>query len=126
MGCGARTPEELDALFEDAFLTRDASGVASLFENGAVLVAGADAHGPDRITQAVAAMWERDYVYVADPRRVVQTQDTALVLARRAISVVRRGRDGAWRYVIVLLTFSDADAAAPPPPIPPGESTPGR
>jgi hypothetical protein len=35
---------------------------------------------------------------------VVQARDTALVLADRAINVVRRGSDGAWRYAIALLS----------------------
>lgn len=102
---GARTPEELETLFEDAFVIRDREALALLFEEEAVLVAGAgarEARGPD-IVRIAAAMWDRDITYVADPRRVLQARDTALVLARRGVNVVRRAGDGSWRYAISLL-----------------------
>jgi len=35
---GARTPEELDALLEDAFVVRDRRALAALFEGDALLV----------------------------------------------------------------------------------------
>ena len=41
---GARTPEELEALFEDAFVTRDAEALCAMFAEGAVLAVG---EGPD-------------------------------------------------------------------------------
>ena len=106
---GAHTPEELETLFEDAFLTRDRAALAQLFEEGAVLVAGdgpQQARGGEEIAQLAKAMWERDRTYVADPRRVLQARDTALVVAERSINVVRRGSDGAWRYAISLLSFA--------------------
>jgi hypothetical protein len=37
MGAGAQTPEELDALLEDACVTRDAAAATLLFGAGAVL-----------------------------------------------------------------------------------------
>jgi hypothetical protein len=40
---GARTPEEVDALLEDAFVLRDPEALASRFEARALLVAGAGA-----------------------------------------------------------------------------------
>ena len=105
---GARTPEELETLFEDAFVTRDREALAQLFEDGAVLV-GSDgpqeAHGGEEIARFATAMWDHDRTYVADPRRVVQARDTALVVAVRGINVVRRGSDGAWRYAISLLSL---------------------
>ncbi len=52
-------------------------------------------------------MWERDRTYLADPRRVLQARDTALVVAARAINVLRRGDDGTWRYAITLLDIDD-------------------
>ncbi len=105
---GAHTPEELETLFEDAFVTRDRDALAALFEDGAVLVSDdrvPEARGTREITHLATAMWERDRMYLADPRRVFQVRDTGLVVARRGISVVRRGRDGAWRYAIFLLSF---------------------
>ncbi|CAN5579184.1 hypothetical protein BH20ACT17_BH20ACT17_07210 [soil metagenome] len=93
---GARSPEELETLFED----------------GAVLVRGAtptEARGAQEIARVATAMWERDVTYVADPRRVLQARDTALVVAQHGINVVRRGDNGTWRYAISLLDFDDND-----------------
>lgn len=105
---GARTPEELETLFEDAFVTRDREALAQLFEDGAVLIAGdqpQEARGGDEIARFATAMWERERMYVADPRRILQARDTALVVADRGINVARRGSDGAWRYAIALLSL---------------------
>jgi hypothetical protein len=97
---GARTPEELETLFEDAFVIRDRGALLQLFEDGGVLAAGDGrraACGDREIARIAAAMWDRDRVYVADPRRVLQARDTALVVAERAINVARRATDGSWR-----------------------------
>ena len=107
---GARTPEELETLFEDAFVIGDRAALAHLFEDAAVLVAGdglQEARGGEEIARCVTAMWDRDRTYVADPRRVLQACDTALVVAERSINVVRRGTDGTWRYAISLLSLLD-------------------
>jgi hypothetical protein len=104
----ARTPEELAALFEDAFGLRDPGALASLFEARALLVGGGltgEVRGSEEIALSASALWSRDFVYVADPRRVVQAHDIALVLATQGTSVVRRGADGAWRYAISLLAI---------------------
>ncbi len=108
MKTGARTPEELDRLLEDAFVTRDAHAVASLFADGAVLVLGAQpfgARGTDEIGGVAAALLEADATYVAAPQRVVQAGDVALVIADGAISVARRHGDRAWAYAIALLAL---------------------
>jgi hypothetical protein len=104
---GARTPEELDALLEDAFVLRDPAALGSLFEARALLVAGGtgEVRGSEEIAQSASALWSRDFTYVADARRVVQAHDIALVLATQGTSVVRRGADGAWRYAISLLAI---------------------
>jgi quercetin dioxygenase-like cupin family protein len=112
MAPGAQTPEELESLFEDAFVTRDREALARLFEDGAVLVAGDGGHearGGQQVARLAAAMWAVDRTYVADPRRVIQARDTALVVAERGINVVRRGSDGCWRFAISLLPFGDTD-----------------
>jgi hypothetical protein len=104
---GARSPEELDALLEDAFVTRDAEALCEMFEEGAVLVAGArhhEARGIKEIRRLATALWESDRTYVAEPRQVVQARGAALVLGRGGISVVRRRDDGDWRYAIALLS----------------------
>lgn len=110
---GARTPEELETLLEDAFVVRDGDALARLFEDGAVLVAGGgprEARGTEEISRLATAMWERDRVYLADPRRVLQSRDTALVVAERGINVLRRGSDGMWRFAISLLDIGTREA----------------
>ena len=112
MGPGARTPEELETLLEDAFVLRDGAALAPLFEAGAVLAAGdgpRETRGRAAIGRLTAALWARDRTYVADPRRVLQVRDTALVVGRWGIHVVRRGGDGAWRYAISLLCLDAPD-----------------
>lgn len=102
---GAR-PEELEGLFEDAFIVRDISPVGLLFDDGAVLAAGQglrEVRGRDeRSNGAAAAMWDFDRTYVAEPWRVLQAGDTALSLGS-GINVARRGRDGAWHLAIAML-----------------------
>jgi hypothetical protein len=110
---GARTPEELELLFEDAFVVRDPGALAQLFDAGGVL--GADrgeARGGEQIGRLAAAMWEREYSYLADPQRVVQARDTALVIARQGINVVRRRSDGNWLYAISLLDIHSTEGEA--------------
>lgn len=98
---GARTPEELETMLEDALLVRDRAAVARLFEEDAVLrAARGEARGADQIGRLTARMWH-DCGYLADPRLVVQARDTALVVGRRGINVVRR-TGGWWRYAISL------------------------
>ena len=113
MRAGARTPEELETLFEDAFVTRDGGALAELFEDAAVVVTddgSLEARGGEEIARFAAAMWERQRTFVADPRRVLQARDTALVVADRSVNVVRRGSDGVWRYAIALLALEDTTA----------------
>jgi hypothetical protein len=107
---GASTPEELESLFEDAFMTRDRGALAELFDSGAVLVAGVEAteaRGGREISQRTTAMCDRGYAYIADPRRVLQSREVTLVIAERAVNVMRRGRDGRWRYAISLLNIDN-------------------
>jgi ketosteroid isomerase-like protein len=110
MRSGACTPEELETLYEDAFVLRDRDAVAQLFDTGAVLVAGdesTEARGAEAIARLAAAMWDRDQTYLAAPRRVLQAHDTTLVVADGAINVLRRRSDGRWRYAISLLNNDD-------------------
>jgi hypothetical protein len=108
MSTGARTPEELEALLEDAFVMRDVEALSATFADGAVLALRAEAEaarGAVEIGRLAAALWESNRTYVAAPRRVVQARDVALVLADSAINVVRRENDGAWTYAIALLSL---------------------
>jgi hypothetical protein len=107
---GARTPEELDALFEDAFVLRDPAAVGRLFEARALLVAGGttgEVRGSEEIALSASSLWSRDFTYVAHARRVVQAHDIALVLAPQGTNVARRAADGAWRYAISLLSTEE-------------------
>lgn len=109
---GARTPEELETLFEDALLLRDGATLAALFAGEAVLTAdgGSPICGGEAIANLALALWAGDRSYVADPLRVVQARDLALIVAERAVSVVRRERDGTWRYVIAAVSLGEATA----------------
>jgi len=100
---GARTPEELETLLEDAFVTRDRRMLAGLFEGQSVVVAGGEGpvRGGDAVARLVAA-WEGGGTYIADPLRVVQARDLALIVGARSVNVARRGGDGSWRYAIAL------------------------
>jgi hypothetical protein len=116
---GARTPEELETLFEDTFVTHDGEALAQLFEDCAVLLATDDsreARGGVQIAELATTMWERGRTYLADPRRVLQARDTALVVADRGINVVRRGSDGTWRYAISLMSFDHTNERRPHEP----------
>lgn len=102
----ARSPEELEALFEDALILGDCKGVVELFEAHAVLVAEpgmVEARGAEEIVSLVMAMHDQGWSYLADPRRIVQANSTTLVVSERAINVIRRGSDGGWRYAISLI-----------------------
>ena len=105
MTAGARTPEELDTLIEDAFLQRDRAALEDLFDDGAVLmnIDGVPTNGRDAIGRTLTESWDRQCTYVARTRQVLQVRDTALVVADAGIHVLRRGVDGAWRAQISLL-----------------------
>jgi hypothetical protein len=98
MSGGARDPEELETLFEDALLLGDHDALRDIFEAGAIVVtaAGAELRGRDEI---VLGPHEP---LVAGCARVLQAGRTALLLGPRTVSVVRRGADRAWRYAISL------------------------
>jgi ketosteroid isomerase-like protein len=115
MGPGARTPEELDTLLEDAVVLRDRDAITELFEPGAVLLAEGttrSVQGPVRIAGLVSTMWQQERTYLSRPHEVVQAGDTALVVGDSGMSVARRGRDGRWRFVISKVLF---DTAHQPP-----------
>jgi hypothetical protein len=107
----ARTPEELEALFEDALVQRDSVMLGALFEPGATLVTSNErqTRSPKAIACMALATWGDDHPYVADPRRVVVARDIALIIAEQGINVIHRDCDGAWRYSIVLQTAGDSN-----------------
>src|SRR5215218_5822564 len=101
---GARTPEELETLFEDALLVRDHKVLTALFESGATLVMSSDepVRGGEAIARAALATRDGIGAYVANPRRVLLARNSALVVTGQGVNVMQRGNDGAWRYAIVL------------------------
>jgi hypothetical protein len=106
MRAKASTPEELETLFEDAFVLRDQAALVELFDDRAVLVAGAEpteARGGAQIGRLASTIWEGDQLYIAAPRRVLQAREITLILTDTGINVARRGRDGNWRYAIAVL-----------------------
>jgi hypothetical protein len=112
MDPGARTPEELETLLEDAFVLHDRQALAQLFHPGAILVAGGrlpEARGRRQIARVATQLWDSQQLYLADPRRVLYVRDTALVLTGHAINVGRRGTDGFWRYAISLLDLETCE-----------------
>jgi thioredoxin reductase len=110
MSSGALTPEELETLLEDAFVVRDHTALAGLFETDAlVAAAGAAARGAG-IEAFVAALWAREVTYLAQPRWVLQAGNTALIVAEQSISVVHRAADARWRYAIALLNPNTQEA----------------
>ncbi|CAN5543179.1 hypothetical protein BH23CHL2_BH23CHL2_18020 [soil metagenome] len=101
----ARTPEELETLFEDSLMIRDREALAGLFDEGAVLVPGGarPARGRDEIVRLILSSWGSERIYVADPQSVTQARGMALIIGGHTISVARRGHDGSWRYAIFVL-----------------------
>ena len=102
---GARSPEELDELLEDAFVMRGADECRTLFREGALV---GEANGlldrcGEPAARALPALWRRNCTYVAGTSAVLRTRNTALVVADAGTHVVVRGRDGTWRAAISLL-----------------------
>ena len=108
---GARTPEELETLFEDALLVRDHQVLTALFESGATLVMSSaePVRGGEAIARAALASRNGIGAYVADPRRVLLARNSALVVTDRGVNVMHRGDDGAWRYAIVLHAVEESN-----------------
>lgn len=102
---GARTPEELETLLEDACIVQDVDAVLRLFERDAVLLAlgrTREARGEVEIARAASAMWARERRLLAAPRPLLQAGDTALSVGA-VINVMRRGPDRTWRYAICAI-----------------------
>ena len=101
---GAATPEELESLFEDAFVVRDGPALCCLFDDGGVLVFGdRELRGGAEIGRAAARLWREGRTYVGGPRRVLQARDTGLVVGSAGVHVMRQAGDGSWRMAISLL-----------------------
>ena len=104
MSAGAASPEELEALLEDACLLSDASFLTSLFDDDAVLLTGprGQVRGRFAIAEMIFNDLRRGGSYAAAPQLVMQSGRLALIISSEATSVARQGLDG-WRYVISRL-----------------------
>lgn len=113
----ARTPEELETLFEDAFVVRDREALAELFEDGAVLVAGdgvPEARGGEEIARSATALWERDHTYLRDLRLGNRRHDHrggAMNQPKPLDPVAVRKDEGEARWWFAALTVIKATAA---------------
>jgi hypothetical protein len=117
MDIGASSPEELETLLEDSFVQRDATAVAGLFEEDGLLVCDLGdepSAGRAAVLRTASVLCGQNRAYVAETHAVWQSGDIALLVGENAVSVVRRGRDGCWRYVIShLRTLNESRDAAP-------------
>ena len=115
----ARTPEGVDALFEEGVNAGDAVAVAALYEENAVLVSQ-----PGKVVQGAVAILEELQGIVGSGAKVSQNIVSTLIagdvavlyndwtgsirmpdgkeleVTGRAIEVVRRQADGTWLFAI--------------------------
>ena len=93
------SPEELEALLEDALLLHDAEAVAALFENRGVLVTELGVVAARE--QAADVLAERDFV--ASTRSVSVLDDIAVVVGEHTVNISCRGIDKRWRLVVAVM-----------------------
>lgn len=106
MADGAATPEELESLLEDALILGDRTALQWLYEPGSVVLFGsgqAGAGGVEDIAAAMLQLADDTGAYLAQPRRIIQSRDLALLVGRGVINVARRGRGKTWRFALCLL-----------------------
>ena len=113
MRYGARTPEDLETLLEDALVLEDRDDLAQLFEDRALIALGVgdrEIRGSEEISRSACAIWPN--TYLANMGRVMQSRDLGLIVNPRGVNVVRRGSDGSWRYVILVVETGDSTEGA--------------
>jgi hypothetical protein len=54
------------------------------------------------------ALWRDEHRDVADPWRIAQARDTALIVPRQGIAVARRDASAGWRYAMAVASREDA------------------
>ena len=104
MSAGAASPEELEAMLEDACLLNDTLVLPTLFDVDAVLLAPGtnQVRGRPAIANVIIDQLRNGGSYVAAPNLVMQSGPLALIISANATSVVKRNLDG-WHYVISRL-----------------------
>ena len=115
----AKTPEEIDRLFVQAFSAHDLDALVALYEPDAVLVPqqGQTVTGRDAIRETLKGFLTLCGEFRSEVKSVVQTGDLALVrsdwslvgtapggcpvdLSGCGVAIVRRQPDGSWLFVI--------------------------
>jgi uncharacterized protein (TIGR02246 family) len=115
----ARTPEEIDPAFMEAFNAGNGEALASLYEPGAsfVLPTGEVAEGIEAIGQVVKEFLAMEPTIDLRTKRILRSGDTALIYSGWTLSatgpdgnavemagdsrvVVRQQPDETWRFVI--------------------------
>ena len=105
MSAGAASPEELEAMLEDAcLLLNGTTFLTKLFDVDAVLLARgrSQVRGRPVIANVIISQLRNGGSYVAAPQLVMQSGPLALIISANATSVVKRNLDG-WHYVISRL-----------------------
>jgi len=115
-----RTPEDVDRLFDEHLNAGDLDALVALYEPGATLIPapGESATGPDAIRQAFVGFLAMKPKIRMNVVQVLRAGDdlamlfndwtmsgtgpdgTAMNMAGKAIEIVRRQRDGSWRFAI--------------------------
>ncbi len=100
---GARTPEELEILLEDALMVRNLVALATLFDVDSALAAKGEhpSRGGVEAARRALVLWDAEHSYLAITHPVLATRDVALVLGEHGVNVMRRDRDGGWHYAII-------------------------
>src|SRR5438093_11713147 len=126
----ARSPEEVDALFEKAWNAADLDGLVALYEPDATLIPqpGQEAKGRDAIRQALAPLVEgKAQIDLKVERTVRSGEELAATygvwsmkagdqeLSGKTIEVVRRQPDGNGLFVIADTFARDAEWTARSP-----------
>lgn len=106
---GARSPDELETMLEDAFVIQRHEDVANLFDPAAVLAVRCSDSSPEVCGRAAigalaASLWDRGATFIADSGRTVYGRRRALVVGPGLTAVLHRGPGGTWRFEIALLT----------------------
>ena len=117
----ARTPEQVQPLFEEAFNAGDIDALMTLYEPGASIEPepGQLVEGADGVREVLKSFLALKGAFTFETKKVVQTGDLALLhghwtlagtgpdgspvnLSGNTTEVVRRQPDGSWLYVIDL------------------------
>jgi uncharacterized protein (TIGR02246 family) len=125
----ARTPDELDAEWAEAFNAGDGEKLLGLYEAGAafVLPGGDVVEGVDNIASAVGGFFALKPRIDLQTRRVIRTGEIALVysswtvtgtapdgstveLQGEPVVVLREQADGTWKFVLDDPGWSDGTA----------------